>query len=59
MSLAPHISGQLFFAATVECSTYVVRYEGLVAELRSTCHNSKINDVVRPRSAQMVHDSRR
>jgi WD40 repeat protein len=59
MSLAPHISGQLFFAATVECSTYVVRYEGLVAELRSTCHNSKINDVVRPRPAQMVQDSRR
>ena len=40
--------GQLFFAATAACSTYLVRFDSLVAELRSTCHSSKINDVVFP-----------
>ncbi len=40
-SLAPHASKQLFFVATSLCSTYVVKYDGLVTELRSTCHNSR------------------
>ena len=46
--IAPHVSGQLFFCATSLCSTYVVKFDGLVAELRSTCHNTKIHDVVYP-----------
>jgi WD40 repeat protein len=47
-SIAPHVSKQLFFVATSLCSTYVVKYEGLQAELRSTCHNTKIHDVAYP-----------
>jgi hypothetical protein len=39
---------QLFFAATAACSTYLVRFDTLAAELRSTCHSSKIHDVVFP-----------
>jgi len=46
--LAPHASGQIFFVATSQCSTYVVKYDGLVAELRSTCHSTKIHDVCYP-----------
>jgi len=46
--IAPHVSKQLFFVSTSLCSTYVVKYEGLQAELRSTCHNSKIHDVTYP-----------
>mmetsp|Transcript_42589 Transcript_42589/g.99981 ORF Transcript_42589/g.99981 Transcript_42589/m.99981 type:complete len:612 (+) Transcript_42589:132-1967(+) len=46
--IAPHTSGQLFFAATSQCSTFVVKYEGLATELRSTCHSTKIHDVVYP-----------
>ncbi|EKX37892.1 hypothetical protein GUITHDRAFT_160084, partial [Guillardia theta CCMP2712] len=46
--IAPHVSKQLFFVATSLCSTFVVKYEGLQAELRSTCHSSKIHDVVYP-----------
>jgi WD40 repeat protein len=48
MGLAPHTSGQLFFVSTSQCSTYVVKYEGLQAELRSTCHSTRIHDVVYP-----------
>ena len=41
-------AGQLFFAATAACSTYLVRFDTLAAELRSTCHSSKIHDIVFP-----------
>ena len=39
---------QLFFAATAACATYLVRWDSLAAELRSTCHSAKIHDVVFP-----------
>ena len=39
---------QLFFAATAACATYLVRWDSLAAELRSTCHSARIHDVVFP-----------
>lgn len=47
-SLAPHYSGDLFFCGTDHSNVYWVKYDGLSAELRNTCHYHRINDVAFP-----------
>lgn len=47
-TIAPHGSGQLAFVGTSLSCMYVVKYDGLQAELRSTCHSHPINDVAFP-----------
>jgi WD40 repeat protein len=40
--------GDYFFVGTATSNTYVVKLEGLVAELRSTCHYDGIADIAFP-----------
>eukprot|EP00294_Goniomonas_avonlea_P013212 CAMPEP_0114556708 /NCGR_PEP_ID=MMETSP0114-20121206/9432_1 /TAXON_ID=31324 /ORGANISM="Goniomonas sp, Strain m" /LENGTH=623 /DNA_ID=CAMNT_0001741929 /DNA_START=93 /DNA_END=1964 /DNA_ORIENTATION=- len=47
-TIAPHGSSTLFFAGTAQSATFIVKYEGLQAEIRSTGHSSAINDVTFP-----------
>jgi WD40 repeat protein len=48
-SLAMDSAGEFFFAGTEKSNMYLVQYEGLVAELKTTCHAEHINDVAFPR----------
>jgi WD40 repeat protein len=46
-SISNHPSGQFAFVGTSASNMYVLKYD-LSSEMRSTCHNSPINDVVFP-----------
>jgi len=47
-SIAMDTAGEFFFAGTDKSNTYLVQYEGLVAELKTTGHAEMVNDVVFP-----------
>merc|ERR1719174_1948983 len=47
-SIAMDSAGEFFFAGTEKSNMYLVQYEGLVAELKTTCHHEHINDVFFP-----------
>ena len=49
-SIAMDSAGEFFFAGTEKSNMYLVQLEGLVAELKTTCHAEQINDVYFPRS---------
>ena len=48
-SIAMDSAGEFFFAGTEKSNMYLVQYDGLVAELKTTCHAEHINDVVYPK----------
>jgi len=48
-SLALDSHGEFFFLGTSQCNMYLVQYDNLVAELKSTCHNDEISDICYPR----------
>jgi len=48
-SLALDSHGEFFFVGTDQSNVYLVQQDGLVAELKSTCHSEHINDVVFPK----------
>jgi len=48
-SIALDSHGEFFFLGTDQCNMYLVQYDQLVAELKSTCHCDEINDVCYPR----------
>jgi len=48
-SLALDSHGEFFFLGTEQCNMYLVQYDNLVAELKSTCHSDEINDIAYPR----------
>ena len=40
--------GDFLFLGTTEANMYLVKYEGLIAELKTTCHTGMINDLTFP-----------
>jgi len=48
-SIAMDSAGEFFFVGTEKSNMYLVQLEGLVAELKTTCHAEHINDVSFPR----------
>ena len=48
-SLALDSHGEFFFCGTEQSNMYLVQYDQLVAELKSTCHSDEIADVCFPR----------
>jgi WD40 repeat protein len=44
-SVAMDSASEFFFVGTEKCNMYLVQLEGLVAELKTTCHAEHINDV--------------
>ena len=48
-SIAMDSAGEFFFAGTEKSNMYLVQLDGLVAELKTTCHAEHINDVFYPR----------
>jgi len=48
-SVALDSHGEFFFLGTDQSNMYLVQYDNLVAELKSTCHNDEINDICYPR----------
>jgi WD40 repeat protein len=47
-SLAMDAMGDFLFLGTTEANMYLVKYEGLIAELKTTCHTGMINDLTFP-----------
>jgi len=47
-SIAMDSAGEFFFAGTDKSNMYLVQYQGLVAELKTTGHAEQVNDVVFP-----------
>lgn len=43
-------SSEFFFAGTDKSNVYLVQFDGLVAELKTTAHSEPVNDVIFPRS---------
>merc|ERR1712118_496377 len=48
-SIAMDSAGEFFFAGTEKSNMYLVQLDGLVAELKATCHSEHINDIFYPR----------
>jgi len=48
-SIAMDSAGEFFFAGTEKSNMYLVQLDGLVAELKTTCHSEYINDVYYPK----------
>jgi len=48
-SIAMDSAGEFFFTGTEKSNMYLVQLDGLVAELKTTCHAEHINDVFYPR----------
>lgn len=48
-SIALDKVGEFFFVGTNQSNIYLVQYDQLVAELKSTCHSDHINDVCFPK----------
>jgi len=48
-SVAMDSAGEFFFVGTTKSNMYLVQLDGLVAELKTTCHAELINDVTYPR----------
>jgi len=48
-SIAMDSAKEFFFAGTDKSNMYLVQYDGLVAELKTTCHAELINDVQYPK----------
>ncbi|KAL1525886.1 hypothetical protein AB1Y20_020714 [Prymnesium parvum] len=53
-SLAPDSTGEFFFVGTGEANIYLLQYNGLVAELKTTSHSEHINDCIFPNSYSEV-----
>jgi len=48
-SIAMDSAGEFFFAGTDKSNVYLVQFDGLVAELKTTAHAEQVNDVIFPR----------
>jgi len=53
-SVAMDSAGEFFFVGTEKSNMYLVQLDGLVAELKTTCHAEHINDVFFPRDYSML-----
>jgi len=49
-SIAMDSAGEFFFAGTDKSNVYLVQFDGLVAELKTTAHSEPVNDIIFPRS---------